>query len=176
MLRVQSEAKRLHKIFPEREYRSGVPAEHVMPQRPAQEPVHHRPAQESASFQSQEIQIPRKQLEWKYPQMPEEPVQPKEPFVPNVPVPADSVAVKCWEANIEVEVNQDFFGTGQLIEPAEIRLGDCFMTGDDVSSRVLVFNVELHQCGSSLQVSGVKSAKPTWFVYFDIWLMLSLGI
>ncbi|KAG5270099.1 hypothetical protein AALO_G00188710 [Alosa alosa] len=46
--------------------------------------------------------------------MPEEPTSPE---VPVVPLPANSVAVRCGENNILVEVNQDFFGTRQLIEP-----------------------------------------------------------
>ncbi|XP_041916809.1 zona pellucida sperm-binding protein 3-like isoform X2 [Alosa sapidissima] len=119
----------------------------------AQEPVgkvFRKPAQEPALSQSkQTLQEPKKQPSWKYPWMPEKPTSPE---VPVVPVPADSVAVRCGENNILVEVNQDFFGTGQLIEPGDIRLGDCFMTSDDISSRVLVFDSELHRCGSRLQM------------------------
>ncbi|XP_062404635.1 zona pellucida sperm-binding protein 3-like [Sardina pilchardus] len=116
--------------------------------------VYPRPVQEPALSQSkQTLQEPKKQSSWKYPQMPEKPTRPDVPFVPKVPVPANSVAVRCGEANVLVEVDQDFFGTGQLIEPADIRLGDCSMTSDDLSSHVLVFDSELHRCGSRFQMT-----------------------
>ncbi|XP_062404633.1 zona pellucida sperm-binding protein 3-like [Sardina pilchardus] len=123
-------------------------------QEPVKPIVHRRPGRKPALSQSkQTLQEPRKQSSWKYPQMPEKSVIPEAPFVPKVPVPANSVAVRCGEVNVLVEVNQDFFGTGQLIEPADIRLGDCFMTSDDISSQILVFDSELHQCGSRLQMT-----------------------
>ena len=126
------------------------------PQRTVQEPVRKalkKRAQEPFPLQSkQTLQGPVKQLSWMFPRMPEKPKEPERPFVLREPVPANSVAVRCREADVQVEVNQDFFGTGQLIHPADLSLGDCAVTGEDPSDQVLVFEYELHRCDSKIQV------------------------
>ena len=126
------------------------------PQSAVQEPVRKalkKRAQEPFPLQSkQTLQGPVKQLSWMFPRMPEKPKEPERPFVLREPVPANSVAVRCGEADVQVEVNQDFFGTGQLIHPADIYLSDCAVTGEDPSDQVLFFESELHKCGSKIQV------------------------
>ncbi len=65
------------------------------------------------------------------------------------PVPANSVAAQCGENSIYVEVMEDFFGTGLLIMPSAFTLGGCTATGEDSSTQVLIFESELHGCGST---------------------------
>nr|BAM65020.1 egg envelope protein [Engraulis japonicus] len=128
-------------------------------QRPVQEPV-----------QSQQIlQDPmEKQITWSFPTMPKEPVEPeapheapkqRQPVEPEAPheapkqrQPVESVAVRCGEADVLVEVHQNFYGTGQLIEPADIFLGDCPVSAVDVSDQILIFESELHKCGSRFEM------------------------
>nr|BAM65016.1 egg envelope protein [Clupea pallasii] len=127
------------------------------PQSTVQEPVRKalkKRAQEPVSLQSkQTLQGPVKQLSWRFPRMPEKPKEPERPLVLRELVPANSVAVRCREADVQVEVNRDFFGTGQLIHPADLSLGDCAVTGEDPSDQVLVFEYELHRCDGKIQVT-----------------------
>ncbi len=106
-----------------------------------------------SSIQSkQELQGPVRELTWKFPKVPEEPVQPYFKFELQQPQPSDSVAVQCWENGVHVEVKQDFFGTGQLLEPSLLSLGGCAVVNMDAAARVLIFQSELHECGSQLVV------------------------
>lgn len=117
------------------------------------EPAREELTKPSVSQTEQMFQAPVKQLKWTYPtQMPREPELPGVEVEVIEPLPVESVAVRCGEADVQVEVDQDFFGTGQLIQPADISLGDCAATGEDPSDKVLFFESELHRCGSKLQV------------------------
>ncbi|XP_028815686.1 zona pellucida sperm-binding protein 3-like [Denticeps clupeoides] len=50
---------------------------------------------------------------------------------------------------VRVEVNQDLFGTGRLINPSDISLGGCGPVGKDADSHMLLFESHLHGCGST---------------------------
>ncbi|KAL4575682.1 ZP3 protein-like, partial [Arapaima gigas] len=47
------------------------------------------------------------------------------------------------------------FGIGQLIDPSEITLGGCPVTGLDASAKVLIFESQLQDCGSTLTMTDV---------------------
>ncbi len=109
-----------------------------------------RPSQDIFSVQSKELmRSPVAKLTWRFPSLPEEPQQPNIPFELYHPVPANSVAAQCGENSIYVEVMEDFFGTGLLIMPSAFTLGGCTATGEDPSTQVLIFESELHGCGST---------------------------
>uniref|UniRef100_A0A671RLD4 Zona pellucida sperm-binding protein 3 n=1 Tax=Sinocyclocheilus anshuiensis TaxID=1608454 RepID=A0A671RLD4_9TELE len=59
----------------------------------------------------------------------------------------------CYPNSIYVEVLKDFFGTGQLLMPSAFTLGGCTATGEDSSAQVLIFESELHGCGSTSLVT-----------------------
>ncbi|XP_047450440.1 zona pellucida sperm-binding protein 3-like [Mugil cephalus] len=90
-------------------------------------------------------------LYWKYPGEPAEPaVRPPVGFKLKRPVAADSVAVRCGESKVFVEVSQDLFGLGKLVTPGEVTLGGCPAVEIDDFAHVLIFESELHGCGSKL--------------------------
>uniref|UniRef100_A0AAQ4NU00 ZP domain-containing protein n=1 Tax=Gasterosteus aculeatus aculeatus TaxID=481459 RepID=A0AAQ4NU00_GASAC len=103
------------------------------------------------------------QLSWRYPQDPvdivkETPVdfELAQPVKVELPQPAtvERVAVRCGESRIQVEVSQDLLGSGELINPEDITLGGCPATELDSWSNVLVFDYELHNCGSTRVMTG----------------------
>ncbi|XP_065124915.1 zona pellucida sperm-binding protein 3-like [Paramisgurnus dabryanus] len=107
-----------------------------------------------ASTQSKQLmQAPVAPLTWQFPHMQEEPQQPAVPFQLQVPSPPDSVAAQCAENFVHVEVKKDFYGNGHLAEPSSFSLGDCAAVGEDPNSHVLIFQYELHKCGSSLTMT-----------------------
>lgn len=109
-----------------------------------------RPSQDIFSVQSKELMLgPVAKLTWRFPSLPEEPQQPDIPFELHHPVPANSVAAQCGENSIYVEVMEDFFGTGLHLMPSAFTLGGCTATGEDPSTQVLIFESELHGCGST---------------------------
>ncbi|KAM5332084.1 zona pellucida sperm-binding protein 3 [Glossophaga mutica] len=65
------------------------------------------------------------------------------------------LVVKCLEAQLVVTVSKDLFGTGKLIKPEDLTLGPegCkpLVSGD--TDDVVRFEVGLHECGNSLQVT-----------------------
>ncbi|XP_077373870.1 zona pellucida sperm-binding protein 3-like isoform X2 [Festucalex cinctus] len=67
--------------------------------------------------------------------------------------PADSVLVFCQENAIRVEVKRDLLGVGRLVKAADVTLGGCPAVGGDARDHVLIFESELHGCGSRLQMS-----------------------
>ncbi|XP_063067690.1 zona pellucida sperm-binding protein 3-like isoform X2 [Engraulis encrasicolus] len=69
------------------------------------------------------------------------------------PEPAQTVSVECKESFVHVEVNQDLFGIGQLINPADLTMGGCQPVAYDDESHVLVFQSELHGCSSEIKVT-----------------------
>lgn len=92
-------------------------------------------------------------LAWRFPEDPVDPEK-KSPvkFKLRQPATTNRVAVRCGESRIQVEVSQDLLGLGKLVKPEEITLGGCSAAEIDNLSHVLVFESELHGCGSKLQV------------------------
>uniref|UniRef100_A0A672IDC9 Zona pellucida sperm-binding protein 3 n=1 Tax=Salarias fasciatus TaxID=181472 RepID=A0A672IDC9_SALFA len=90
-------------------------------------------------------------LSWKFPEDPVNPVKelPVE-FRRQLPVESDRLAVRCGQKKVYVEVSQDLTGLGSLIEPDDLTLGGCPATEVDEEAHVLVFESDLHGCGSSL--------------------------
>ncbi|XP_067274725.1 zona pellucida sperm-binding protein 3-like [Pseudorasbora parva] len=104
-----------------------------------------------SSIQSkQELQGPVRELTWKFPVAPEEPTQPDFNFELQQPKPSNSIEAQCWENGVHVEVKQDFFGTGQLLEPSLVSLGGCGVVDIDAAARVLIFHSALQECGGQL--------------------------
>ncbi|XP_073688669.1 zona pellucida sperm-binding protein 3-like [Garra rufa] len=113
-----------------------------------------RPSQDIFGVQSKELLMgPVAKLTWSFPTLPEEPEQPDVPFELRHPVPPNSVVAQCAESSVYVEVMKDFFGTGQSLKPTAFSLGGCTATGEDPSTQVLIFESELHGCGSIPQVT-----------------------
>uniref|UniRef100_A0A3B3DTB1 Zona pellucida sperm-binding protein 3 n=2 Tax=Oryzias melastigma TaxID=30732 RepID=A0A3B3DTB1_ORYME len=101
----------------------------------------------------QEKQIFSEPLTWRYPNPPAE----EEPhFPPNfelrVPTPAESVSVLCGENTVRVEAKKDLMGIGKPVLASDVTLGGCAATGEDSEAQVLIFESELHGCGSRLQM------------------------
>ncbi|KAM8777542.1 zona pellucida sperm-binding protein 3 [Rhynchonycteris naso] len=65
------------------------------------------------------------------------------------------IVVECQEAQLVVIVNKDLFGTGKLIRPVDLTLGpgDCKPLDSTDTKDVVRFEVGLHECGNSLQVT-----------------------
>uniref|UniRef100_A0AAZ3SHB8 Zona pellucida sperm-binding protein 3 n=1 Tax=Oncorhynchus tshawytscha TaxID=74940 RepID=A0AAZ3SHB8_ONCTS len=111
-----------------------------------------QPRKQDLVFQSKQgFETP---LTWTFPR---DPVPEAKPDVRNVelkqPVPANTVGVKCGENLVQVEVTQDLFGIGQLIQPAHLTLGGCAAVGEDVEAQRLIFESELQGCGSKLEMA-----------------------
>ncbi|CAB1417217.1 unnamed protein product [Pleuronectes platessa] len=68
-----------------------------------------------------------------------------------VPVAAESVAVRCGEREVSVEVKKNFLGNGQLIRAGDLTLGCC--AGVDTDDHVLSFQALLTGCGSTLKMT-----------------------
>nr|ALA55520.1 zona pellucida 3-a [Notamacropus rufogriseus] len=78
--------------------------------------------------------------------------------------PPPVVDVQCEDDRLVVSVNRDFFGTGQLVQAAELTLGPSAcapMPADPLNKRV-IFEVGLHECGSELQMT------PDSFIYSTV--------
>ncbi|XP_029435285.1 zona pellucida sperm-binding protein 3-like [Rhinatrema bivittatum] len=65
------------------------------------------------------------------------------------------VAVRCKEARMVVTVQRDLFGTGRPIKAADLRLGpaSCKPEPGAGDAATATFDVGLHECGSSLQMT-----------------------
>lgn len=112
-----------------------------------------RPSQDLFGVQSKEFMLgPGTKLTWRFPSLPEEQQQPDVPFELRHPVPANSVAAQCGETSIYVKVMADFFGTGKPLRSSAFTLGGCTATREDPSAQVLIFESELHGCGSVVTV------------------------
>ncbi|CAK6968983.1 zona pellucida sperm-binding protein 3-like [Scomber scombrus] len=116
-------------------------------------------AQWNKKKQNQEAMVPQQTkqtfnepLKWEYPLLAEPEPGPTVPFELRHPVPAKTVAVECREKDAHVEVKKDFFGIGQLINPADLHLGTCGPVAEDTGAQVLIYVSELHDCGSSLRM------------------------
>ncbi|GAA6225120.1 zona pellucida sperm-binding protein 3-like isoform X1 [Lates japonicus] len=121
---------------------------------PAAEPErgHSRTSvQQAGMLQLKYTQPAGKLLSWRYPADPVDPVtKPPVKFELQQPVTTNRVAVRCGESKLQVEVSQDLLGHGKLIKPEELTLGGCSATDIDDLSHVLIFESELHVCGSTL--------------------------
>lgn len=71
-------------------------------------------------------------------------------------VKTERLGVRCGGKKVQVEVKQDLMGKGKLIKPEELTLGGCSPTEVDSWAHVLVFESELHGCGSTLQVRKLR--------------------
>nr|BBG55864.1 choriogenin L [Rhabdoblennius nitidus] len=110
-----------------------------------QKPIQQHPQQEKQTFE--------KKLEWKFPEDPKPVVKAEGPFEQRNPIPAQTVAVECREQAARVEAKLDFFAVGQLIDPADLTLGNCAFSAQDHVNQVLIFEVELQDCGSQLSLT-----------------------
>nr|XP_056722034.1 zona pellucida sperm-binding protein 3-like [Euleptes europaea] len=65
------------------------------------------------------------------------------------------VSVQCGEAQVAVAVKRDLFGTGRLVQAADLSLGSsgCKHTALDAAEEAVVFEAGLHECGSTLQMT-----------------------
>ncbi len=101
----------------------------------------------------QQKQSFREPLSWRFPDPPaeEEPRFPPD-FELKAPPAADSISAVCGENYVQVEAKKDLLGIGTPIQAADISLGGCPPTGEDAEAQVLVFESELHGCGSQLLV------------------------
>ncbi|XP_030649042.1 zona pellucida sperm-binding protein 3-like [Chanos chanos] len=129
----------------------GKPVQQEAPkrQRPMQKPV-----QEPVDFQSKQVlQGPVKELAWRFPMAPVEAEKPEVAFELKTPLPANTVAVRCGENVVQVEVKKDLFGINQPIQPSALTLGDCAAAGEDAATQTLIFESELQACGSVLTMT-----------------------
>ncbi len=121
-------------------------------------------AQEPLGLQEKQVlQGPVKPLDWRFPIVPEVQSEVAVDFQLRQPVTPSSVAVQCGENRVHVEVQQDLFSNGQLIQPSGLSLGGCPVVGHDSNTRVLLFETELHDCNSVLMVGTVKYY---WIFFF----------
>ncbi|XP_017551863.1 zona pellucida sperm-binding protein 3-like [Pygocentrus nattereri] len=100
-----------------------------------------------------QIHEPRKKLSWRFPKVPERPQQSPVDFDLQQPAPANSVAAACGESVVLVEVKQNLFGTGHLVNSSSLTLGGCAAVGQDSEAQVLIFQSELQACGSMLSMT-----------------------
>ncbi|ROI68656.1 Zona pellucida sperm-binding protein 3 [Anabarilius grahami] len=103
--------------------------------------------------EKQLLQGPVKPLDWRYPVVPEVQRELAVDFQLRQPVTPSSVAVQCSENRVLVEVQQDLFSNGQLIQPTGLSLGGCPVVGQDTEARVLIFEYELQDCNSMLMLN-----------------------
>uniref|UniRef100_A0A3P8S7Z4 Zona pellucida sperm-binding protein 3 n=1 Tax=Amphiprion percula TaxID=161767 RepID=A0A3P8S7Z4_AMPPE len=125
----------------------------VLEAEPAAEPEREhssQSAQQTDTLQLKQMQLAASPFSWKFPEDPVDPVNKPAEFKLPQPVVTNRVAVRCGESKIQVEVNQDLQGLGRLIDPEDITLGGCSATEIDDLSHVLIFESELHGCGSML--------------------------
>ncbi|XP_061698178.1 zona pellucida sperm-binding protein 3-like isoform X2 [Syngnathoides biaculeatus] len=96
----------------------------------------------------------REPLSWRSPDPPvkEQPHFPLQ-FDLKTPEVPDSMRVICRKNSIRVEAKRDLLGIGQLVKAVDVTLGGCPATGEDTHDQVLIFDSELHGCGSQLLMS-----------------------
>uniref|UniRef100_A0ABM5EY77 Zona pellucida sperm-binding protein 3 n=1 Tax=Pogona vitticeps TaxID=103695 RepID=A0ABM5EY77_9SAUR len=65
------------------------------------------------------------------------------------------VHAQCGESQVVVTVKRDLFGTGRLIQVADLTLGSpgCQPTSYEAAEETVIFAVGLHECGSTLQMT-----------------------
>lgn len=114
------------------------------------------PAQQESKYQEPIVQTKDSvdpPIQWRFPTDPQPEPKVEVPFSQRSPVPAVTVAVECRERNARIEVKRDMFGTGQLVNPADLTLGNCAAVGEDSGARVLIFETDLHLCDSRLMMT-----------------------
>lgn len=122
-----------------------------------QKPTIQKPSQPTKPVLPPQIkQTFEKPLTWKYPEDPKPEPKVEVNFEMRHPVAASSVAVECRERDAHIEVKKDLFGIGQPINPADLTLGECGAIAEDPIAQVLIFESELHECGSLSLVSRLK--------------------
>ncbi|XP_006782765.1 zona pellucida sperm-binding protein 3-like [Neolamprologus brichardi] len=93
-------------------------------------------------------------LSWRFP---EEPTKDEPRFPPNfelrTPMAPESIKVICGDNSIRVEAKRDLLGTGVLVQTTDVTLGGCAATEEDPKAQILIFESELHGCGSQLLMS-----------------------
>ncbi|XP_012887195.1 PREDICTED: zona pellucida sperm-binding protein 3 [Dipodomys ordii] len=76
------------------------------------------------------------------------------PVLLSQPGSPEPVAVECLEAQMVVTVSRDLFGTGKLVQPADLSLGpEGCQPLVSLDSEVVRFEAGLHECGNSIQVT-----------------------
>ncbi|XP_058624151.1 zona pellucida sperm-binding protein 3-like [Onychostoma macrolepis] len=111
-------------------------------------------AQEPLGVQEKQVlQGPVKPLVWRFPIVPELQSEVAVDFQLRQPVTPSSAAIQCGENQVLVEVQQDLFSNGQLIQPSGLSLGGCPVVGWVPGSRVLFFEYELQDCNSVLMMT-----------------------
>ncbi|KAK4820768.1 hypothetical protein QYF61_006108 [Mycteria americana] len=65
------------------------------------------------------------------------------------------VTVQCQEAQLVVTVHRDLFGTGRLVNPADLTLGPaaCKHSSLNPAHNTVTFTAGLHECGSIVQIT-----------------------
>ncbi|NXD86737.1 ZP3 protein, partial [Halcyon senegalensis] len=65
------------------------------------------------------------------------------------------VTVQCQEAQLVVTVHRDLFGTGRLINAADLTLGPaaCKHSSLNAAHNTVIFTAGLHECGSVVQIT-----------------------
>ncbi|XP_062998227.1 zona pellucida sperm-binding protein 3-like [Elgaria multicarinata webbii] len=65
------------------------------------------------------------------------------------------VTAQCGEAQVVVTAKRDLFGTGRLVRASDLTLGSpgCQPTSLDAAEDAVIFDVGLHECGSTLQMT-----------------------
>ena len=95
----------------------------------------------------------RPELTWRYPEQPVEQRNLAPEFTLRQPVVPETVRVECGEQVVQVLVQKDLMGIGQLILGSDILLGNCPPSEELLDAQVLVFKYPLHSCGSQLRAS-----------------------
>ncbi|KAF2975292.1 hypothetical protein EK904_005886 [Melospiza melodia maxima] len=75
--------------------------------------------------------------------------------------PRPAVAVRCQEGQLAVTVRRDLFGTGRPVRAVELSLGtaSCPPLSPNPAQAFVTFVAALHECGSTLQVSGTRVSR-----------------
>ncbi|XP_055028955.2 zona pellucida sperm-binding protein 3 [Misgurnus anguillicaudatus] len=111
-------------------------------------------AQDPLGVQSKQVlQAVVEPLDWRYPVVPEIQANVAVDFQQKQPVTPNSVAIQCGEGSILVEVKQDLFSNGHLIDPSGLHLGGCSPVAQDFDSKILIFEYALQDCGSVLMMT-----------------------
>ncbi|XP_030354325.1 zona pellucida sperm-binding protein 3-like [Strigops habroptila] len=63
------------------------------------------------------------------------------------------VVVQCQEAQLVVTVNRDLFGTGRLVNAADLTLGPAACKHSSLNQNSVIFTAGLHECGSVVQIT-----------------------
>ncbi|XP_072769826.1 zona pellucida sperm-binding protein 3-like isoform X2 [Nerophis lumbriciformis] len=117
----------------------------------AQYPMQNRRQDDAGSQQSKNPF--EKPVTWIYPEDPQPPPKVDVTIEIRHPVSPTTVAVDCRERDAHVEVKKDFFGIGQAVNPEDLTLGNCGAVGEDTNAQVLIYESELHNCGSELRMT-----------------------